>query len=69
MKKESHRIDFPESKAFWTHSRIRKLWLTKFRKYRVVIVRHVPKNGLLGSIYYVSKWLVKPGRRDERRNP
>ena len=42
----------------WTESALKVWWLTRFRGYRVITVRQVPKESAFGGIRYMRKWLM-----------
>lgn len=47
-----------EGDTEWITSATRLWWLTRFRGYRVITVRQVPKNTLFGQVRYSKRWLV-----------
>ncbi len=50
-------------KSFWTTSRLKVLWYSQFRGYRVKLRRRVPNVSFLGEIYYDPVWLLSPSRK------
>lgn len=50
-------------KSFWTTSRLKVLWYSQFRGYRVKVRRRVPNVSFLGEIYYDPVWLLSPPRK------
>ncbi len=47
-----------EGDTLWTQSPLKVWWLTKFFRYRVITVRQVPRESVLGGVRYAKKWLV-----------
>ena len=47
-------------KSFWTKSRVKVLVYTRFRHYKVLARRSVPKLGPFGEIFYDKTWFLSP---------
>ena len=44
--------------TLWTESALKVWWLKKFRGYRIITVRQVPKESIIGGVRYTKKWLM-----------
>lgn len=49
--------------TLWTESALKVWWLMRFRGYRIITVRQVPSESILGGVRYTKKWLMGQARR------
>lgn len=64
----SKSLDFEvrNSDTLWISSAIKAWWLIKFRGYRVITVRQVPRASAFGGVRYSRRWLMSTPRDSVR---